>query len=301
VSRNDAEITVAAEQFIREAEKGLLFRAYVPSGQIWETEFDRMLTLFKDFLVRVANADVRLESNRTPYGVSYAFFGEGVTPQQAAANFEEFTTLLNVAVTDADAAETILSERYALGRREIASIITRYAKEARRLHVDIRHERQRKVLSIRQQLESELSDVVPPLAMREIEGIVDATLPQSLDVVPAGRRPVNLNLFEKPQISFSFTDQQVQRLDSIVSREVQGTIALLPDERQFLEIIEKHGANDSRDLTTAFYQLRDPGTSVAERVTTAQRLRTFLLNVGDAITKAEFVILKEYIERALGL
>jgi hypothetical protein len=298
VSRNDAEITVAAEQFIREAEKGLLFRAYVPSGQIWETEFDRMLTLFKDFLVRVANADVRLESNRTLYGVTYAFFGEGVTPQQAAANFEEFTTLLNVAVSDAPAAEAILSERYALERGEIAAIITRYAKEARRLHVDIRHERQRKFLSIRQQLESELSDVVPPLAMREIEGIVDLTLPQSLEVVPVGRRPVNLDLFDQPQSSFCFSEQQRRRLDEIVIREVQGTIELLPEEQHFLAVIDTRGGEDARDLTTSLYQLRDPGTPDAERVTTAQRLRTFLLSIGD---QTQFKVLHGYIERRLGL
>ena len=45
VSANDAEITVAAEQFLHEAERGLLFRAYVPSGRIWESEFDRMIAL----------------------------------------------------------------------------------------------------------------------------------------------------------------------------------------------------------------------------------------------------------------
>jgi len=300
VARNDAEITVAAEQFVREAEKGLLFRAYLPSGRIWETEFDRLLTLFKDFLVRVANADVRLEQNRTPYGVSYAFFGDGITPQQVAADFEEFTSLLDITVTDPKAAEDILSSRYAMAEREIANIITRYAKEARRLQIDIRHDREQKLLSIRQQFESELYDTVPELDLRQVERIIDETLPQSLDLIPTGRRSMVFNLFDNSQISFHFTEQHIARLDGIVAHAIHGNIDLTHDERQFVDAIEKHGGADKRELTTALYQLRDPGTADAERVTAGQRLRTFLLQLAQDVHNIAVGVLQTYIEKKLG-
>lgn len=300
VARNDAEITVAAEQFVREAEKGLLFRAYVPSGRIWETEFDRLLTLFKDFLVRVANADVRLEQNKTPYGVSYAFFGEGITPQQVAAEFEDFTSLLDVTVTDPQAAAGILSERYAVAEREISSIITKYAKEARRLQLDIRHERQQKTLSIRQQFESELSDRVSGLTSHDISRIVDATLPQSLDLIATDNRSVAFNLFDNSRVSLHFTEQNIAKLDGIVAHAIHGNVDLTHDERQFMEAIASHGGGDRRELTTALYQLRDPGTTDAERVTAGQRLRTFLLNLGQDVKGIAVDLLQAYIEKKLG-
>jgi hypothetical protein len=137
--------------------------------------------------------------------------------------------------------------------------------------------------------------------MQQVERIIDAALPQSLDLVPAGRHPVTLNLFERPQISLNFTEQHIERLEGIVTREVHGNIELTRDERHFIEVIAKHGDSEARELTTSLYQLRDPGTSDAERVTAAQRLRTFLLHIGEGIEMTAFGVLQAYIEKKLGL
>lgn len=301
VAASDPEITVAAEQFIHEAERGLLFRAYVPAGQLWENEFDRMLALFKDFLVRVASVEVRLEQNRTSWGVSYAFFGEGITPQQVAADFDDFTQLLNVSATDPEAAEAILSNKYSLPAREVAAIVTRYAKEARRLHVDVLQDRERRLLNIRHKFQSELYETVPELDMRHVEKIIDAVLPESLTVVPMHRRPLTVNVFQQPQISFQFNEQHIEKLDGIVARELYGNVQFTQIEKQFLETIAAHGNGDARELTTALYELRDPGMADAERVSAAQRLRTFLLGIADRVQGVAFEILQSYIESKLGL
>lgn len=301
VSANDAEITVAAEQFLHEAERGLLFRAYVPSGRIWENEFDRMIALFKDFLVRITNAEVRLEQTRTNWGVSYAFYGDGLTPQRVAADFDDFTHLLNISATDPAAAESILNNKYSLPAKDVAAIIAKWSKEARRLHVDVIQDRERKLLNIRHGFQSELYESVPDLDMRSVERIIDAALPESLTVIPAQRHALTINIFQQPQISFKFTEQHIEKLDGIVAREIYGDIQISAIEKQFVDTIVAHGAGDVGDLTTALYELRDPGIPNAERVSAGQRLRTFLLRIANELPAVAFGVLQSYIEKTLNL
>lgn len=301
VSATDAEITVAAEQFLHEAERGLLFRAYVPSGRLWESEFDRMIGLFKDFLVRVANVEVRLEQTRTTWGVSYAFYGEGISPQRVATDFDDFTNLLNISATDPAAAEAVLSNRYSLPAKEVAAIVTKWAKEARRLHVDVTQDRERKLLNIRHGFQSELYESVPELDMRTVEKIIEAVVPESLALVPTQRGPLSINVFQQPQISFRFTEQHIERLDGIVAREIYGDVQLSVVEKQFIDTITTYGASEVRELTTALYELRDPGVPDAERVSAGQRLRTFLLSIAENVSGVAFGVLQSYIEKKLGL
>jgi hypothetical protein len=301
VSSNDAEITVAAEQFLHEAERGLLFRAYVPSGRIWENEFDRMIALFKDFLVRITNAEVRLEQTRTNWGISYAFYGDGITPQRVAADFDEFTYLLNISATNPAAAEAVLSDKYSLPTKEIMTIVAKWTRESRRLQVDFLQDRERKLLNIRHGIQSELYESVPELDMRAVERIVDAVLPETLSVVPTQRRPLTINVFQQPQIAFQFTEQHIEKVDGIVAREIYGDVQLSNIERQLVDAIAAHGAHDAHELTTAFYELRDPGIPNAERVSAGQRLRTFLMRLANEMPGVALGVLQSYIEKKLGL
>lgn len=54
----NCEVTVLAQEILSRTERGLLFRVYVPNAQLWSNETDRLLQLFRDYLVRVAHADV---------------------------------------------------------------------------------------------------------------------------------------------------------------------------------------------------------------------------------------------------
>lgn len=164
--RTNAELTVMATSFITAAEEGLLFRIYIPTGRLWADETDRLIQLFRDYLVRVSKFSVRLDQHQTARGTVYEFFhaadarDKRVVDESLATQFREFSELLDLSVSDPAEAEAILRSKQ-IDPREVLPILNRYAKEAKRLQVDLKHEREQKVLGIQQRLESELVDAVP--------------------------------------------------------------------------------------------------------------------------------------------
>src|SRR6185437_2916392 len=71
--RANADVTVMSVQFLEEALQNLLFRVYVPTGRLWANEVDRLLNLFRDYLLSTGRTGVRLDQSRTDHGVSYEF------------------------------------------------------------------------------------------------------------------------------------------------------------------------------------------------------------------------------------
>jgi hypothetical protein len=180
--RKRAEVTVSAQSFVKETDEGLLFRLYVPSGRLWGDQMGQLLSLFKDYLTKVAGLNVRLDQQSTTKGVIYAFHGvelgtEENDRKKLTKHFEDFTKLTDLCATDPSAAEEVLKGTGA-NAREITQIISRYSKEIRRLQLDLKHAREEKILSIRHRLESELVDVVQPEQQGLIEATVNALIPE---------------------------------------------------------------------------------------------------------------------------
>lgn len=154
--RTNAEVTVIATQVLRDALEDLIFRIYVPAGRLWASEIDKLLELFRDYLLSTGRKGIRFNQTRTEHGVSYEFHGDEMPISQ---DFQDFSRLLELCLTDPTKAEDLLKEKD-IEPKQIIQIVARYTKEARRLQVDFKHERERRLLSLRQQLESELADVV---------------------------------------------------------------------------------------------------------------------------------------------
>lgn len=294
-----AEVTVAAEGFLEESENGLLLRVYVPAGRMWGSETDKMLTLFRDFLVRVAQVEVRLDQVRTANGIIYAFYGDNVTPATVAEHFEEFTTVLDMSTREPELVEKLLKDRYELRALDITSIITRYAIEARRLRLDFRHERERKLLSMRQQFEAELSEVSPPVPDDEIDRLIQQVLPNALDIMPVARPALAFNVFNSSEASIFVRGRHMQRLESIVAREINGDALFTQSEAQLLDFIRRYGRDDARELTSSVYELKDASAPAPLRITAAQRLRTFLFRIGAGFPDPAMGSLHSYIEYLL--
>lgn len=175
--RKRAEVNVSAQNFLEEIHAGLLFRLYVPSGRLWGDQMGQLLALFKDYLSKVAGLNVRLDQQSTSKGVIYAFHGteisaDGRQRKELTKHFEEFTKLTDLCATNPSEAEELLKATGA-NAMEIAQIISRYSKEFRRLHLDLKHAREEKILSIRHRLESELVDVVEPTQQSLIDAAVN--------------------------------------------------------------------------------------------------------------------------------
>lgn len=141
--KRNVEMIMVAVSLIEDTEGGLLFRIYIPNDRLWSGEIDRLLQLFRDYLSRVAGLSVRLDQIRTDRGTVVEFHGHKDDTQQAlSSHFQEFSCFLDLCANDPGAAEALLIQRK-LGTSEITRILSKYSKEAKRLQIDLKHERER--------------------------------------------------------------------------------------------------------------------------------------------------------------
>jgi len=78
--RRNADVTVIATEFLEDALEQLLFRIYVPQGRLWANEIDRLLQLFRDYLLKTGRKGIRLDQVRTDSGISYEFHSDEMSP-----------------------------------------------------------------------------------------------------------------------------------------------------------------------------------------------------------------------------
>lgn len=301
-----AEVTVSAQSFVKETDEGLLFRLYVPSGRLWGEQMGQLLSLFKDYLTKVAGLNVRLDQQSTSKGVIYAFHGTDLGAeenhrQKLSKHFEDFTRLTDLCATDPSAAEEVLKGTGA-NARDITQIISRYSKEIRRLQLDLKHGREEKVLSIRHRLESELVDVVQPEQQGLIEAAVNALIPE---VVGSRVDPAMLLPFSQPaaaaqqNITLNFKPQFIEHIEGVVAQEVNGIAQLATKDKVLISLFEKHGGDKTAELTSALQELNDDSAPESGRVTAKQRIKQFLIATADKIGDAAAGVLQTYVEKKL--
>jgi len=222
-----------AAEFIASTEQGLLLRIYVPAGRMWAQETDRLLALFREYLSRVSQLSIRLDQVRTGRGTIYEFHGED-SKQTAdlSSQFQEFSRFLDLCVSHPEQAEALLNARD-LPRREIGEILTRYSKEARRLTVDLKHERERKLLGIRQRLESELTDVAAsPSSLAAIEALIEATVPRVLGIGSAASIDQSPLQVQGGHVTVNLGSQIIQAAGGIIAQEIRGDIHLAQQDQE---------------------------------------------------------------------
>ncbi len=290
-----SEVTISAQAFLEEVDDGLLFRIYLPIGRLWEDEVNRLLHLFKGYLDKVAGETIRLDQNNTNNGVIYAFYSNSTErPREFSEHFADFSHLLNLCVTDSKAAQEILNSQN-VQSSEITNIITRFGKEAKRIQVDLRQSRESKLLSIRHRMESELVDVIEDSSLESIQAIVNATVPQvngvSVPLLPF----CNIEHSAK-QININIQPQIIEKVEGIVAQEINGNIYYSPEEKKILNLIEEHGGKDKTLLETDLNEIKDSSAPKPGRVVAKQRLKKFMIGLGDKATTLGIGVLQKYIE-----
>ena len=304
--RKRAEVTVSAQSFVKETDEGLLFRLYVPSGRLWGDQMGQLLSLFKDYLTKVAGLNVRLDQQSTSKGVIYAFHGvdlgaEDNDRKKLTKHFEDFTKLTDLCATDPSAAEEVLKGTGA-NAREITQIISRYSKEIRRLQLDLKHAREEKILSIRHRLESELLDVVQPAQQGLIEATVNALIPEVVGarVGQAMLLPISQPVAAAQQnITLNFKPQFIEHIEGVVAQEVNGIAQLTNNDKALISLFEQHGGGKAAELTSALQELNDDSAPEPGRVTAKQRIKQFLIAASDKIGDAAAGVLQTYVEKKL--
>lgn len=300
--KKNVELVVVASSFVEKNESNLIFRIYVPSERMWANEAEKLLQLFREYLQKVSGLNVRHDQYRTNQGVVYEFFGgESLEPSSLPEKFNEFSTFMEMCVSNPHDAQFLLASTH-LNKTEVFDLVERYSKEARRLHVDIKQERERKLLAIRHGLEAELAEYVRTEQDWDIiNRLVENSIPAASGVLSS----LTIDRHPLPEINNNFTfninSQVIDRINGVVAQQILGNQYLGQDGKQLLELIEQYGATNKATLASAVHELVDESAKSEDRISAKQKLKGFLFSIGGKIGDVATGVLQSYIEQQIGL
>lgn len=295
--KRNAEASVLATAFVGDLQDNLLFRIYVPSGRIYEEELSRLLGLFHHWLNAVRGANVRQGGYSTTGGRVIEFFGESTGLSSNAigvemAQFNEFLSLLD----DSDAATAMLvGLGVPVGR--VDALVTRYRRDARRVLLDARHERDRKMLEIQQQLEAELADEPLMVGSRELALLVGQLVPVSPLADPGISQGRQL---ASAAPSVTINSQVFHHVEGVVAQHLSGEVNFGTPLDEILKLIRESDDPQRRELEDAARQLADDGAPKPARIAARQTLKSFLFRTAGRLEASTYQLLWEWLQRQVG-
>jgi hypothetical protein len=297
--KTNAEQSIMAITFLEQVDRNLLFRIYVPSGRLWSNEADRLLSLFRDWLIRVKRQRIRQDGYQTSRGEVYEFYAEDAGEiQSLSKEFEEFSDFLDLCVDQPTEASRVLEARD-LDRVVVSEIVERYSKEARRLRVDIKHDLETRTLGLRHRLEAELAEV--GLSDRELDALVSSVVPpvHGLASAISGTGGAS-HITVAREIQVNLNPQIIGSVQGIAAQHYQGTAHFGPEASQLLDLIERFAGTRKDELTSALHEFEDDDARGSDRLSAKSRLKTFLAQVGGKIGDLSFAVLQKYLESKIG-
>lgn len=229
----------------------------------------------------------------------------GSATQESAplqGQFEEFSEFLNLCVTSPENAEAILRQ-HQISDAEVIHVLSRYAKEARRIQVDLKHEREQKVLIVRQRLESELVDRIPGgVSSEAIESLIDLVIPRVLQHrVPTIVNRVAFSVIEQVPTSMTvnINPQFVRTVNAVVAREISGDLSFNDSDDKLLRLFAEYAGEQHSQLVSALRELKDESVPDPSRMTAKQKILSFLRVIGTKTADVAVGILQSYIEKKM--
>ena len=302
--RTNAERSILASAFLHDHERHLLFRIYVPSGRLYANEADTMLGLFRDWLSQTGRNAIRQDGYRTAAGQVYEFFAsQAQEAGDLTRQFQDFSDFLEACVDRPELASTQL-QAAGLENRAAAQLVSRYGKATRRLHLDLRHTREERLLSLKHEWESELLDGVDT----ESGGVLlllERLLPQLAGGVSGILAPTAGAAAAVPNIGAEFNvtvnQQLIGQVAGNVIQNLQGTVNLGPEAKDLLALIGQFGGAKTADLESAVHELEDPDARSHDRLAARQKLRRFLSSLGTQAVGMTMSTLHKYLEHRMGV
>lgn len=282
--KRNAEASIFATAFVEDTLNNLLFRIYVPSGRLYEDELAKVLELFHDWLGSVKGQTVRQSGYRTPSGRVIEFFGEpGMNADVVSDELQEFAQFLNIVEDSATAEQMLL--RLGVTPDRAGGLVAKYAKAARRVLVDTKHTRERMILEIQQQLESELIDELPALSTAELGDLVSHLVPSSPFAASPETRSLAAGQDGPPH---TVNVQIFQRVEGLVAQNVNGPVTVGTPAAELIQLVRQFGDDSAEALETSARELADPGAPQPARLRARQVLKNFLLRNATRIEKSVY-------------
>lgn len=292
------DVEIAGQNFIESVDQGLLFQIYIPNKRIWSNEFDKFIILFRDFASNVTSEEVKVIQGRTDRGINFSIYSKSkkISSENIEELFNEFAKFLDTCVQNPVSAIKIIEETTNVPKESIPSLIQKYSKEGKRLMVDLKQERERKLLIIKHQLQTDISEIEIGVDLSEL---LNQTLPQlnsPSDLLSNGSRTKNQTVIINNQ-------QYINKVEGIVSREIYGNIDFTYADKKLNEVIEEY-AEDKAELTllkSAHNEMKDKGLPQSKKTVAWQKLQKFLSKVSEKVGDVGVHLLKKYLEGELDL
>jgi hypothetical protein len=291
------DVEISGQNFIENNAEGLMFRIYIPNDRIWSNEFDKFITLFRDYASNIANEELKITQNRTDLGTICSLYSinKDITESEINVLYKEFTSFMDLCASNPKDAENLINELDILEPKK-QIILKKYIKESQRLLLDIKQEREIKIISIKHRLQNELQEF--DLSKDVIEYIENS--------VPSSEFSRNLTFLGSQTIqnqTILINPQIIGKVDGIVISELNGNINFTPEEQELNKLIEKFSKNlsEATDLQTSLYELKDNASSKENKRGAWQKLYGFLEKVGDKVGDVGVALLTKYLEQKMGM
>ncbi len=288
------DIEISGQNFIENIAEGLLFRIYIPNERIWSNEFDKFITLFRDYASNVSNKELKIIQNRTDLGIICSLYSinKSISEKEINNLYKEFSVFMDLCSSNPKEAEKLI-DKLNVNEPQKQRILKKYIKESQRLLLDIKQEREIKLVTIKHKLENELQEF--ELSQEVIE-YVENSLPNSdfTDKLTFGTQIVhNQTININPQI--------IHKVDGVVCNELNGNLNFSPEEQEIGKLIEKFSKSlsEKADLQSSLYELKDIATSKENKRGAWQKLYGFLGKVGDKVGDVGISLLTKYIEQQM--
>lgn len=287
----------------QDEELNFLFRIYVSKARLYSAEAHRLLSLFQDWLAGVRGLGIRYGGYETPSGRVYEFFVDPSLKQSVlSGEFGNFSNFLTLCYSDPATAAEILREA-GVDPTLSSDLIARFGDEARRLEIDARHERERRILAIRHRLEGELLDKGPYL--NEVSGDNISNLLDSLIPNPSALVPMALlggpDYSRASHVTLNINNPQfVHAISSTVAHNVEGSIHFGPEARDILALIERFGGQQSTVLKSALHEVEDTAVQRVDRAAAKDVLKKFLKQLSGIAQDVAIKGLETYIDHKVG-
>ena len=140
----------------REPDPNLLLTIYIPTERLYAAETRKLLELFHDWLTATGKHGIRQSRYRTASGEIFEFHADPATPQPSLREeFNIFSNFLELCANSPATAVDLLNATE-IDKASGSELVARFGKEFRRLQVDLRHDRERRIMTLRHTLEGEL-------------------------------------------------------------------------------------------------------------------------------------------------
>jgi hypothetical protein len=213
------------------------------------------------------------------------------------AEFRTFSSFLDLCADNPSAAAELIAAA-GIDRTTSIYLVDRFGREIRRLQIDLRQERERRIQAIRHSLERELLEsgletVVSDTQLSDlIERLVPGTSPPATLALLAGPAPAP----DVAPITVQINQQFITAAESTIIQNVAGTINLGPRAKQLLELVEQFGGQQSTELEAAVHELEDSGAPAVARAKAQRRLKQFLSQLGGIAHDVVIDLLEKYLE-----